>query len=144
LQWETLIVEQPGKNFPAALAAGFSDTGNIFQLTIKSIGLLFSGVSVTDAVSGPVRITMLIGEVARSGMTGVFELLAIICISLFMMNLLPIPVLDGGVILLSVAEMIKRAPLKPKVLYYVQFIGIAFIMLIFIVAVFGDIKYLLD
>jgi regulator of sigma E protease len=61
-----------------------------------------------------------------------------------MMNLLPIPVLDGGVILLSVAEMIKRAPLKPKVLYYVQFIGIAFIMLIFIVAVFGDIKYLLD
>jgi regulator of sigma E protease len=40
--------------------------------------------------------------------------------------------------------MIKRAPLKPKVLYYVQFIGIAFIMLIFIVAVFGDIKYLLD
>ena len=144
LQWESLIVEQPGKNFPAALAAGFSDTGNIFQLTIKSIGLLFSGVSVTDAVSGPVRITMLIGEVARSGMTGVFELLAIICISLFMMNLLPIPVLDGGVILLSVAEMIKRAPLKPKVLYYVQFIGIAFIMLIFIVAVFGDIKYLLD
>lgn len=142
IRWQTVTVRQQGKNITNSLIAGFSDTLNAFSLTLKSIGLLFQGVDVSDAVSGPVRITMLIGEVAQSGMAGVLELLAIICISLFMMNLLPIPVLDGGGILFSLAELIKRSPLKPKTLYYVQFIGIAFIALLFIVAVFGDIQYL--
>ena len=86
---------------------------------------------------------MMIGEVAQTSFIGVAQLLSIICVSLFLMNLLPIPILDGGLILFSLIEIIYRKPLKPKTLYYVQFIGIAFIGFMFIFALFGDIRYLM-
>jgi regulator of sigma E protease len=79
----------------------------------------------------------------NSGIVSVFNLLALISISLFLMNLLPVPVLDGGIVLFSFIEIILRKPLKPKFLYYIQFVGIAFIAFLFILAIFSDTRYLL-
>jgi len=143
ISWQTIEVRTPGTGFFGSIRNGIAETGKTLVLTVKSIALLFRGVDVTEAVSGPVRITMLIGEVAGTSLTGVAELLGIICVSLFLMNLLPIPVLDGGMVLFSIIEIALRKPLKPKTLYYVQFIGIAFIMGLFILALFGDIRYLI-
>ena len=64
-----------------------------------------------------------------------------ISISLFFMNLLPIPVLDGGIILIAFIEMIIRKKINPRIQYYIQFIGIAFIAFLFFIGLFGDIKY---
>jgi len=143
INWKTETVIIPGTDFINSVKNGFTETWNTLALTVKSIGLLFRGVDLSEAVSGPVRITMMIGEVAQTSLIGVAQLLSIICVSLFLMNLLPIPILDGGLILFSLIEIVNRKPLKPKTLYYVQFIGIAFIGFLFIFALFGDIRYLM-
>lgn len=134
--------------FPA-IWEGIKETVNLTGLTLKSIGLLFKGVDLTQAVSGPARITKMIGETAEAGfkagfstgVVSVLNFLALISISLFIMNLLPIPILDGGLILFALIEFLRKKQIRPKILYYVQFIGIGIIILLFIIALFSDINY---
>jgi regulator of sigma E protease len=78
----------------------------------------------------------------NAGLVSTLNFMALISVSLFLMNLLPIPILDGGLILFALIEFFRRRQVKPKVLYYVQFAGIAFIALLFVVALFSDIGYL--
>ncbi|PKL06536.1 MAG: RIP metalloprotease RseP [Spirochaetae bacterium HGW-Spirochaetae-9] len=93
-----------------AVAHGWNETGATFAMSVKGIGLLFSGVNVLKAVSGPARITYMVGDTAKrsieasgfSGITTIISFLAFLSVSLFLMNLLPIPALDGGQILLSI------------------------------------------
>lgn len=56
------------------------------------------------------------------------------------MNLLPIPILDGGLILFALIELIRGKGLKPKTLYKIQFIGVAFIAVLFVFGMFADIS----
>jgi regulator of sigma E protease len=140
--WQTLAVTVKGTAFPECVAHGVAETGKTLALTVKSLALLFRGVDASEAVSGPVRITLMLGEVAKAGLTSVAELLSVICVSLFLMNLLPVPILDGGTILFAAFELVTGKPARPKTLYFVQFIGIAFILFVFIFALFGDIRYL--
>lgn len=142
LGWAQVTVRVAGTGFFESLRSGVTQTAETFTLTVKGIGLLFRGVNVTEAVSGPVQITHMLGEVAQSGFTALAQLLGIICVSLFLMNLLPIPVLDGGLILVTLIELFRREPLKPRTLYYVQFIGMAFILCIFALALFSDFNFL--
>ncbi len=140
--WEQVQVRHPGEGLLSSVKTGISETGRTIGLTVKGISLLFRGVDVTEAVSGPVRITYMLGEVAQGGLTGLSQLLGIICVSLFLMNLLPIPVLDGGLILLNLLEALRNRPLRPKTLYYAQFIGMAFILCVFALALFSDLHFL--
>lgn len=133
-----------------AISQGLKETGSMIALTFKSIGLLFKGVDLSSAVSGPVRITKMLGDTAIEGFSASFStgvitvlnFLALISISLFIMNLLPIPVLDGGLLLFALIEAVSGKKLHPKFLYYIQFVGIAFILLLFGIALFSDIRYL--
>lgn len=142
--------EAPRYSFLPALWQGIKETGELVTLTFKSIGLLFKGIDVTQAVSGPVRITVMLGDTVqsgfaagfRAGLTSTLNFLALISVSLFIMNLLPIPVLDGGLILFALIETVIRRPVHPKVMYYTQFIGIAFIIVLFGIALFSDARYL--
>lgn len=140
--WKQVEVLVKGTDPLTSLINGLKETEQTLELTVKGISLLFRGVDVAEAVSGPVRITYLIGEVAQGGFTGLAQLLGIICVSLFLMNLLPVPVLDGGLILLTLIELLRRKPIKPKMLYYAQFAGMAFILCIFALALFSDITFL--
>ena len=142
--------EAPRRPLFPALWHGARETGELVALTLKSIALLFRGVDVTQAVSGPVRITVMLGDTVksgfqagfRSGLASTLNFLALISVSLFIMNLLPVPILDGGTILFSVVETLVRRPVHPKVMYYTQFVGVAFIVLLFGVALFSDARYL--
>ena len=58
------------------------------------------------------------------------------------MNLLPVPLLDGGLILFALIEAVAHKKIRPKVQYYVQFIGLAFIALLFVIGFSGDIMYI--
>ena len=60
------------------------------------------------------------------------------------MNLLPIPILDGGLILFALIETVIRRQVHPKVIYYTQFIGIAFILLLLGIAIFSDAKFFIN
>ncbi len=137
-------------SFFPAIWQGIKETANLIGMTFKSLGLLFKGVDVSNAVSGPIRITKMLGDTAEAGFSAgfsiglisVLQLLSLISISLFIMNLLPIPILDGGLILFALVQWIRKKQIKPKVLYKIQFVGIGIIALIFVFAFVGDIRYL--
>ena len=144
--------ELKGKGFFGSIAEGFSETFNSISSTYKSIGLLFKGVDLDNAVSGPLRVTDMLGTTvksgfqagARQGFVSLLSLMAIISISLFIMNLLPIPILDGGMILIAVIETIIKRKVNPRIQYYLQFIGLAFIIILFIIGLKGDIKFFMN
>ena len=142
----------PDYNFFEAIGHGFLDTFEYIGLTFKSIAILFKGVDLKNAVGGPARITDMLGTTAQEGFSESFKtgfislanLMAVISISLFIMNLLPIPVLDGGLILVALIETISRKKISPKVQYRIQFIGFAFIGILFIIGLIGDINYFIS
>ena len=144
--------ESPQYGFFGSIGHGFLDAVNNTALTIKSIGILFKGVDMDNAVSGPARVTEMLGstvkegfaEGIRVGFVSLFSLMSIISISLFIMNLLPIPILDGGLILIAFIEIIIRRKINPRIQYYVQFIGLAFIILLFFIGVKGDILFFIN
>lgn len=148
------ILEKESKkySFFPALGHGFLESCNSVILTIKSIGLLFKGIDLDNAVSGPARVTEMLGTTVmegfsaglKQGLIALLSLMAIISISLFIMNLLPIPILDGGLILIAIIEFVFHKKINPKTQYYIQFIGLAFIALLFIIGLQGDIKYFLN
>ena len=141
--------EIKSKNFFLAIKDGFLESLNMTFLTLTGIFTLFKGVDLKNQVSGPARVADMIGEVvsesATQGKKAVFinllNFMALISISLFLMNLLPIPVLDGALILFALIEGIFRIRLHPKFYYYIQFIGIFIIIIIFIIGVSGDLIY---
>jgi regulator of sigma E protease len=140
----------PALSPPAALARGTAEAWKTLTVSLRSLGLLFRGIDLTQAVSGPVRITYMVGDIAAEGFGESFargiqsmtNFLALISIALCIMNLLPLPVLDGGMMLLFAVEWIKRKPLHPKAISAFQTVGVVLIFGIMIFAVFGDILYL--
>ncbi|MFP4490182.1 MAG: site-2 protease family protein [Spirochaetaceae bacterium] len=134
----------------SAIARGASESIETFALTIKGIGLLFSGVDVKQAVSGPIRITYMVGEVATSsfsegsgsGLITLFRFLSFLSVALCFGNLLPIPALDGGFIVLSLVELVKGSSVSPKTFYRYQTVGFFIVIIILFLTTFGDITYL--
>lgn len=149
IEFKYLKVDVEGTGFLDSILNGVSLTNKMCVLTLKSFTLPFKGVDLKKAVSGPLRITHMIGDTAAHGfaegfLTGIFDMLnfiSLISVSLFIMNLLPIPVLDGGLILLALTELLSRKKPHPKILYYVQFIGFGFIAVVFIFALWSDISF---
>ena len=147
---ESLTEKQtPEYNFFEAIGHGFTDSFEYIGLTFKSIGILFKGVDLKNTIGGPARVTDMLGTTAKEGFSAGFKIgfitlaniMAVISISLFIMNLLPVPVLDGGLILIAIIETISRKKVPPKIQYYIQFIGFAFIGILFIIGLIGDITY---
>jgi regulator of sigma E protease len=140
----------PRLNLFQAIGRGTHETFRTFALTIKGIALLFSGVDVQKAVSGPVRITYLVGEVATegfaqgigSGFITLFRFLSLLSVALCFGNLLPIPALDGGLIVLSLVEAVKGSSVSPKTFYRYQTVGFIIILMILFLTTFSDLSYL--
>ncbi len=143
--------KQPKWIFPAA-AEGFLETCRYSYLTVKGFLTLFKGVDLSETVSGPARIADMMGQAVKesfgdsikTGIVNTLSFMAVISISLGIMNLLPVPVLDGGLILFAFIELVSRRKLPPKILYYIQFVGIAFIAVMFVIGINGDIHYFIN
>jgi regulator of sigma E protease len=150
ISWEIIQYHTPRLSPPGALARGIGESWKTLVVSVKSLGLLFRGIDLTQAVSGPVRITYMVGAAAAEGFgqsigTGISSManfLALISIALCIMNLLPLPILDGGMIVLCVIEGIIRRPLHPRAVSIFQTVGVVLIFGLMIFAVFGDILYL--
>ena len=148
--WETLRFHTPRLNPIGALAKGATETYRTFVVSVRSLSLLFRGIDLTQAVSGPVRITYMMGEVAASGFSQGFgvglssmaSFLSLISIALCIMNLLPIPIVDGGMIALYTVEGFRRKPLHPRAVQVFQTVGVVIIFSLMVFAVFGDILFL--
>ena len=148
--WVAVRYRTPRLSLPFALAKGASETWKTFSISVKSLSLLFRGIDLTSAVSGPIRITYIVGDAAADGFRAGFGeglssmagFLSLISIALCIMNLLPLPILDGGMILLFLIEGIRRKPLHPRFVSIFQTVGVVLIAGLMIIAVFGDVLYL--
>jgi regulator of sigma E protease len=116
-------------------------------MTVKGIGLLFRGVSLRNSVAGPLKITYYVGAVASSGfalgvgqgLVTTFRFLSLISVVLFLMNLLPIPALDGGQVLLSLLQVLRRRPVNPQLIARIQTISFSVLLAVAVVVTANDI-----
>jgi len=140
--WALISYRTPSLSFPEAVVKGAKESIKTLTLSIKSLRLLFMGIDLTQAVSGPVRITYMMGDMAaKGGPRSYVELLALISIALCMMNLLPLPIIDGGMIILFLVELIRGKPAHPRAISVFQTCGIVIIFCLMFFAIFGDIMF---
>ena len=124
-------------NFGEALNFAGNVTGNFLGSTFDGIKQLFTGQIGLDQMMGPVGISEVVSQ--TSGLFEFINMMAVISLSLGITNLLPIPALDGGKILLLIIEAIRRKPLKQKTEVYIQLAGFVFLITLSIFVTYHDI-----
>lgn len=136
------VVERYGL-FGATFEA-MDKTWQMSWLTLKVLGKLITGEASLKNLSGPITIAKYAGISARISAEQFFSFLAIISISLGVLNLLPIPMLDGGHLLYYLVEMVKGSPVSEAVEAVGQRIGLAVLMMLMSIAIYNDILRLVN
>ena len=130
----------PSLGLPQALEHGLAQTWDTFSLTVKGFGLLFQGVNLRKAVAGPLKIIDYIGSAAViGGALALFQFLAFLSVVLFIMNLLPIPAMDGGQIILFLIEVVRGRAVPANLFWRVQIIGFSILLALIVIVSFNDI-----
>ncbi len=127
----------------ASLGEAVSRTWAMSELTVRMIGRMFTGDVSVKNISGPINIAEYAGYSARIGFAPFLNFLAIVSISLGILNFLPVPVLDGGQIVYQTAEAIKGEPLSERAQLVGQQIGIALLLMVMSLAFYNDLSRLL-
>jgi regulator of sigma E protease len=125
-----------------ALAPAVRETWDKSALTVRFLWRMVTGHVSTKNISGPINIAQYAGLTAVEGFTYYLGFLALVSISLAVLNLLPVPVLDGGQVVFQVAEMAKGAPLSMEAQVVGQKIGIALLVLLMGFAFYNDLARL--
>ena len=123
----------------SAVVAGTVQTADITWQTLAGIGEMITGQRSTKELGGPIRIAEISGEAASLGIGALVNLMAVLSVSLGLLNLFPIPVLDGGHLMFYAAEAIRGRPLPPKVQEYGFRAGFALLIALFLFASRNDI-----
>lgn len=131
------------ESFWHAASAGAAQTWQMVSLTWQSFVKLAERVVPLDQVGGPIMIAQMVGEQAHQGLPGLLALTALISVNLGILNLLPIPVLDGGQIVFCLLEILFRRPVNRKVQEYSMRVGLALLISLMLLATFNDIWRLL-
>ena len=113
--------------------------GFISHATVAYIGGLFAGRESVDQVSGPVAITQIAGEMAKISLWEVVNLAALFSVSVGLMNLLPVPLLDGGHLLFYLFEALRGRPVSERVQQFGMRVGIALVAALMIFTTSHDI-----
>lgn len=133
-------------NLKYGIAEGFVkslvDPFNFIVMNLKGMGMLFSGeLDVRQNLSGPIKIAKIAGDTAYyRGISAFIILMAKISIILMVMNLLPIPAVDGSYIIFFLYEIIKGKPIDNKVMEKIQLAGIALLIILGIFVIFNDLS----
>jgi len=123
-----------------AIVEGVEETGMIIERTLTYVKRLFTGRETVDQLSGPVRITQVSGVVASSGgVIALLHLTAILSVSIGLINLFPVPMLDGGHLVFYAIEAIRGRPLSPRMQEVGFRIGFALVIMLFVFVTFNDI-----
>jgi regulator of sigma E protease len=127
---------------PEATTLGLKRTWDLSALTVLSIVKLIQRVIPSDTIGGPIMIFQMAGEQASLGALNFFTFMAVISINLGILNLLPIPILDGGHILFLGIEAVRKRPLSENVVMIAQRVGLAFLLALMAFAFYNDIARL--
>lgn len=142
-----------GKSLGGAFTSALSQSLGMVGNTLSSLGKLITGKgNIRDNFTGPWRASMLIGGITAqgfresftSGLRAMLYLLGVVSVSLAVANILPIPALDGGFMLICIAEMVLGRQLSPKTYMRVQIVGMVCIVAIIVIMSLADLRFYLD
>ena len=125
-----------------AVKLGVEETWFVVDRTLSYIGGVVTGRESADQLGGPIRIAQVSGQVATAGFVALIHLAAVLSISIGLLNLFPIPLLDGGHLLFYAIEAIRGRPLSDRAQEVGFRIGLAIVLLLMIFATFNDILHL--
>ncbi len=125
-----------------AWSLGFDHTIWVSGQVLEFIKVLFTGAASRDMVGGPIRIGQMAGEMVMWGMSELFFFIAYLSVVLFLLNLLPIPVLDGGHVVFLLIEAAMRKPLSLRLRTVLQQIGFILLLLMMVVVAVLDVDKL--
>ncbi|MCO6419071.1 RIP metalloprotease RseP [Siccirubricoccus sp. KC 17139] len=125
----------------SALVAGAEQTASVTWQSLVGLGEIITGQRSAKELGGPIRIAEISGEAASLGLTPLVNLMALLSVSLGLLNLFPIPMLDGGHLAFYAAEAIRGRPLPPKAQEYGFRAGFALIVTLFLFASWNDIVH---
>jgi regulator of sigma E protease len=121
-----------------ALPRAAAKTWDISALTVRMLASMVIGEVSVRNISGPLNIAAFAGDSARAGLSAFLSFLAVVSISLGILNLLPVPLLDGGQVVYTVAEWLKGAPLSERTMAFGQQVGILLLMVLMGFAFYND------
>lgn len=136
------IVLAEEKTVGNVIEQSFYRSVSTVKMIWQSLLDLVTGRYGLEQMSGPVGVTAVVSEAAKSSFTDYLYLVVVITINLGIFNLLPLPALDGGRLIFQIIELIRRRPVKPEFEGYVHFIGIVLLMLLMVVITFKDVMNL--
>jgi regulator of sigma E protease len=125
-----------------ALAQGVRKTAELTVFTVKMLGRIVIGEASIKNISGPITMAEFAGQSAQAGVLVFVGYLALISISLGVLNLMPVPLLDGGHLLYYFAEIIKGSPVSDRAFEVGQRIGMAMLAVLMALALFNDLSRL--
>ena len=125
-----------------ALAGGVQETYFIIERTLGYIGRIFVGKEDADQLGGPLRVAQVSGQVATLGVVALVNLAGMLSVSIGLLNLFPIPMLDGGHLVFYAAEAIRGKPLSAKSQELGFKIGLAMVLSLMVFATFNDITHI--
>jgi regulator of sigma E protease len=125
-----------------ALGAGLAETWRIAAATLDALWGLVSGTRSGSDLAGPLGIAQMSGEMARAGAAALLVFIAVLSVNLGLLNLLPIPILDGGHLVMFAAEAVRGRPLPPRGVEWGFRIGLVLLLCVFVYATRGDLARL--
>ena len=134
---EFLVITKKGPM--ESFALGIKETYNFTVLILDSIGKMITGSISAENIGGPIQIAVLSGSAAKAGLVSFISMIALLSINLGLINLLPVPILDGGQLVLIAAEKIKGSPLSEGFVEFAYRIGLLLVIGLMAFAVFNDI-----
>ena len=130
-------------SFGESVSLGTSRLWFLTKATLGFLGQIFQGEGSMDDLGGPVKIGMVIGDAARSGIAELFFLMSFISLQLGIFNLLPIPALDGGHIFMLLIEKFKGSPLSVSMREKTQMVGFSLLISLMVFVTWNDLMSLL-
>jgi len=127
----------------AAISRAAEETWRIITLTVLTVVKLVMRVLPSDTLGGPILIAQIAGDQARQGISPFAYFLGLLSVNLGILNLLPIPILDGGHILFFSIEALRRKPLSPQARMMAQHVGLAVILMLTALVFYNDIARLI-
>jgi len=127
---------------PQAVVMAVQETWSVIERTLGYIGGVIAGREAANQLGGPIRIAQMSGQVASFGFVPLIQLAAVLSVSIGLLNLFPIPLLDGGHLLFYIIEGVRGRPLSERAQEVGFRIGLAIVLMLMIFATFNDIVHL--
>jgi regulator of sigma E protease len=125
-----------------ALRLGVAETYFVVERTLSYVGGMITGREATDQLGGPIRIAQISGQVATVSFAALLHLTAVLSVSIGLLNLFPVPLLDGGHLVFYAIEAIRGKPLSERAQEYGFRVGLALVLMLMLFATWNDIMHL--